>query len=313
MARKKGAVNYKNNLLISIIKELLPNGELGWQAVAAEYQKASKEDCERDSTDVKKHWIKNLCNGMKKPTGSTGEKTDRVHQCIAIEKQILDKTNSGLLGISSDDEDEGGGTNNESVHVFDVEGGEEGKEEESDIEIVNDPELDAIPCASDADNCNESGAESGGQVVSRPSSTISFSTPAPANAATKKKAAESLMSQKTKNSTNKNKERTSISGAIVQLIEGMKGGNEQSDMSTRMNYLMMRQMERMEERDRRDRKRARKGCKKRHARKKAKLAAFEALPDHGGKMGPAAVDALPNFGDSSSSDSSSCGDSSDSD
>ena len=127
MARKKGAVNYKNNLLISIIKELLPNGELGWQAVAAEYQKASKEDCERDSTDVKKHWIKNLCNGMKKPTGSTGEKTDRVHQCIAIEKQILDKTNSGLLGISSDDEDEGGGTNNESVHVFDVEGVRRGK------------------------------------------------------------------------------------------------------------------------------------------------------------------------------------------
>ena len=95
-------MNYKNNLLISIIEELLPNGELGWQAVAAEYQKASKEDCERDSTDVKKHWIKNLCNGMKKPTGSTGENNDRVHRCIAIEKLILDKTNSGLLGLSSD-------------------------------------------------------------------------------------------------------------------------------------------------------------------------------------------------------------------
>ena len=140
----------------------------------------------------------------------------------------------------------------------------EGKEEESDS--VNDPFFDAIPCASVADNCNDSGDEGGGQVVSRPSSTISFSTPTPAVAATKK-AARSLMSQKTKNSTNKNKERTSISGAIVQLIEGMKGGNEQSEMSTRMNYLMMRQMERIEERDRRDRKRACKCHKKRRAKK----------------------------------------------
>ena len=35
MVRKKGAVNYKNQLLIPIIKELLPNGDYGWQAVAA--------------------------------------------------------------------------------------------------------------------------------------------------------------------------------------------------------------------------------------------------------------------------------------
>ena len=120
-----GAVNYKNNLLISIIKELLPNGEYGWQAVAAAYQEASKEDCVRDSTDVKKHWIKNLCNGMKKPTGSTGKNNDRVHRCIAIEKLILDKTNLGLLGLSSDDNDKGGDTptNNESVDALDEGGG----------------------------------------------------------------------------------------------------------------------------------------------------------------------------------------------
>ena len=146
------------------------------------------EDCVRDSSDVEKHLIKNLCNGIKKPTRSTGEKNDRVHQCIAIKKLILNKTHSGLLGLSSDDDDDGGDTptDNESVDVLDEEGGEEGKEEESDI--VNDPELDAIACASVADNCNDSGAEGVGQVMSRPSSTISFSTPTPAVAPAKKAA-----------------------------------------------------------------------------------------------------------------------------
>jgi hypothetical protein len=34
MGRRKGAVNYKNNVLIKIVGEILPNGEYGWQAVA---------------------------------------------------------------------------------------------------------------------------------------------------------------------------------------------------------------------------------------------------------------------------------------
>jgi hypothetical protein len=38
MPRKKGSVNYKNNLLISIIEEILPNSELGWEAIAIAYQ-----------------------------------------------------------------------------------------------------------------------------------------------------------------------------------------------------------------------------------------------------------------------------------
>ncbi len=34
MARRKGSVNYKNEVLIKVIGEILPNGEYGWQAVA---------------------------------------------------------------------------------------------------------------------------------------------------------------------------------------------------------------------------------------------------------------------------------------
>jgi hypothetical protein len=88
MPRKKGSVNYKNNLLINIIEETLPNGELGWEAVAIAYQGRSIEEAKRDTTDIKKHWMKNLCNGMKKVTDWTGENGDRACRCIAIEKKI---------------------------------------------------------------------------------------------------------------------------------------------------------------------------------------------------------------------------------
>ncbi len=68
MACKKGAVNYKNKVLIRIVGEILPNGEYGWQGVVNAYQEETK-----DTTDLKKQWIKNLCNNMKKPTGQMGE------------------------------------------------------------------------------------------------------------------------------------------------------------------------------------------------------------------------------------------------
>ncbi len=90
MPRKKGLVNYKNELLINIMADVLPNSEYGWQTVALAYQEQSKEEIVRNTADMKKHWIKVLCNGMKKPTGRMGEAGDRIHRCIAIEK-ILKK------------------------------------------------------------------------------------------------------------------------------------------------------------------------------------------------------------------------------
>jgi hypothetical protein len=40
---------------------------------------------------------------MKKPTGKPGGPKDRIHRCISIEKKILNKTHSGMLGLSSSD------------------------------------------------------------------------------------------------------------------------------------------------------------------------------------------------------------------
>jgi hypothetical protein len=69
MVHKKGAVNYKNKVHIKIVGEILPNCEYSWQAVANAYQEENKEETIHYTTDLKKHWIKNLCNNMKKPTG----------------------------------------------------------------------------------------------------------------------------------------------------------------------------------------------------------------------------------------------------
>ncbi len=88
MARTKGFVNYKNNILINIINELLPNGEVAWEAVCTAYFTQSKEEALRNTTDGRKHWIKNLCNNMQKPTGRTGENGDQIHRCMLIGKKL---------------------------------------------------------------------------------------------------------------------------------------------------------------------------------------------------------------------------------
>jgi hypothetical protein len=42
---------------------------------------------------------------MKKPTGRMGaDVKDRINRCIAIDRRILDKTSSGILGASSEED-----------------------------------------------------------------------------------------------------------------------------------------------------------------------------------------------------------------
>ena len=108
MPRAKGAENYKNNILIPIIAEILPNGEFGWAAVALAYQEQAQENDPHNTDDLKCHWIKNLCQNMKKPTGKPGKNSDRTHRCIAIERKIMEKTQAGMNGIQeSKDVDRG--------------------------------------------------------------------------------------------------------------------------------------------------------------------------------------------------------------
>ena len=99
-----GRPNYQNNILISIIERLLPNGNEGWRLVALAYKEESGEEILRSEDDVKKNWVQKLCNNMKKPTGRMGtDAKDRINQCIGIERRILDKMTSGILEASSED------------------------------------------------------------------------------------------------------------------------------------------------------------------------------------------------------------------
>jgi hypothetical protein len=52
VGRQRGSVNYKNAVLIQIVKDTLPNGELAWQDVAIAYQKKAKEEKLRDWDDI---------------------------------------------------------------------------------------------------------------------------------------------------------------------------------------------------------------------------------------------------------------------
>jgi hypothetical protein len=120
MPHRVGAKNYKNDVLILIIAEILPNGEYGWEAVAIAYQKQSREPSKRNTDDIKRHWIRNLCKSLKKPTRKPGKANDRILRCIANERKIMEKTHSGLLGIMEsdaedrgDDEEGGGGADEE--------------------------------------------------------------------------------------------------------------------------------------------------------------------------------------------------------
>ena len=122
---------------------------------------------------------------------------------------------------------------------------------------------------------------------------------------------------KTKNASNKNKERTSLAGAIVKLLE--KDQPPSDGMAANMSMMLMQQMEAinksMDKRARRERKeerRERKRCKKRRTKKgkkkRAKKAALEGMEDHVGKTrggSSSNSSSSSNSGDSSESDSNS--------
>jgi len=79
--------NYQNNILISIVERLLPNGNEGWCLVALAYQQESSEEILSED-DLKKNWFCKLCNNMKE-TGKMGaDAKDGINGCIAIKRRI---------------------------------------------------------------------------------------------------------------------------------------------------------------------------------------------------------------------------------
>jgi hypothetical protein len=182
---------------------------------------------------------------------------------------------------------------------------ESARDTDNDCVDISVPKVPVLPpiCQHTQDGTNNEGVE---EVTPRvPTKNIG---------AALKRADSLIRAQKTKNSSNKNKERTLIAGAIVWLVERQDLGG---GLAANMSMLMMRQLEAMnksmdkreqremkqEQRERKERKWQKSRAKKKE-KKRAKKAALAGLDDHGGKAGRYS---------SSSSDSNSSSDDSDSD
>jgi hypothetical protein len=246
MACTKGSVNYKNDLLISIINELFPNGEVAWEAVCTAYFNQLKEKALHNMVDMRKHWIKNLCNNMQKPMGRTGKNGDRIHRCMLIEKKIMKKTHSGMIGLSSDSDSLSFVNSNENLGGGADEG--EGRNDVSggfDLDLECDNEGNQITDPSPPPPICHSNAEEEVQeqaTVDGTNNEEDVTSPPALDAVNGiKSAGSSIMSGKTKNSSNKNKERMSNAGAIVKLIEqGQPAGGSLRELSANMNMMLMR-------------------------------------------------------------------------
>jgi len=229
--RPRGAKKYKNDVLINIIAGVLPNGQYGWDQVAAAYMTAAKENVlhDTDTDNLKRHWVKTLCNGIKKPTGGTREKGERIHKRIAIKRLILDKTHSGILGLSLDgDADSKDGCSGS---------GSDTSFNKYSAKVVPSPPPPVEDTTSK--NKDDEGNELAGIELARIDSLSTTDPPAvttsrPPSRTTGAKpeshnSTSLLKNQKTKNSLNKNKDRTSIAGSIAKLDDSLSTNTDKGE------------------------------------------------------------------------------------
>jgi hypothetical protein len=114
-----GIPNYKNDKLIPIMNRILPRGNEEWKQVAILYKEASGESILRTVDSIQGNW-KKLCNGFKKPTGSSGNNTDRIHMCNAIQRKIYTKSGASTLGASSAENSFDDGPGSETDDIINV-------------------------------------------------------------------------------------------------------------------------------------------------------------------------------------------------
>ena len=288
--RRQGIKNYNNRILIPIIEEILPNGSEAWRLVASAYKEQSGESNFRLEDDLKRNWVRKLCNNMKKPTGRSGAgSNDRTNRCIEIQQKILDKTASGILGASSDDDNRfapsspslslssssdgevGPGTelqvsplpfqSNDDVESTD------GNEATANAEATDVAESSANICAitegSTEDTTPDVEVAFATSTHSRPSSVARRLSPHPSSSMSTsappipqpQKVQSSRMSKtnKTKNATNR--ERGSVTKSIERIASSIAGGSGE-DMRMMLEMRKM-EWEEAEERRRQEREEAR--------------------------------------------------------
>jgi hypothetical protein len=133
--RQTGVPNYKKDILLNIIENILPSSSDDWMQVAIRYQDASGEVKLRDPYEIKRQFTQKLCNKGLKPTGNSGEKS-RILKAQRIYQKIFDKNESFNLGDEDDEyypseEEEDDDDDEEEVEI----------EEESEVVHQSSPTL----------------------------------------------------------------------------------------------------------------------------------------------------------------------------
>ncbi len=82
VGRSGGVPNYRNDILIYVVEEYLPQGLEAWRGVALVYQQESMESTLRRGEDLRDNWNRKLCNRMQKPTGKPGVLSDRIYRPV---------------------------------------------------------------------------------------------------------------------------------------------------------------------------------------------------------------------------------------
>ncbi len=107
--------------------------------------------------DLWDNWNRKLCNRMQKPTGKPSAISDRILQCIKIERRIQDKANATILGVDSAKSGHSRDNGNSALSDFGVDDalddvGNDGDEDDVDVAAVNtvDENDAAVPMTVDA-------------------------------------------------------------------------------------------------------------------------------------------------------------------
>jgi hypothetical protein len=205
--RKTGFPNYKNDIVLNVIGDILPIGMEAWKIVADRYKTASGEVKLREYGDVKRHFYENLCDKGRKPTGSAAPKPES-QKALEIYRRILQRENAAAIG-ADEQESEDEGSEDDS----------EGSNEGNDTEFNSQELITSV--SSQMYSCMQSTRAHGyGAPRKKVKSLVPFTSPLNGDS-------------KSKNSSNRNEKRGTLAGAITSMVECMvvkadssKGANE---------------------------------------------------------------------------------------
>ncbi len=94
--------------------------------------------------DLRDNWNRKFCNRMQKRTGKPGVNTDRIFQCIVIERFIQDEANVAILGAEDSAESGHSGDNGDSAfskviaEILSNYDGNDGNGEDEEVAAVNE-------------------------------------------------------------------------------------------------------------------------------------------------------------------------------